>query len=210
MKILIIAVIVVLVVIVAVVAFIAVARRSLARMQHYQFAHDVLPTQLFADPASVIIPLIAPESANPGGRDFLLELWEAAGQTAGDGILVPPDGLDYSTDVFGHPNSTACLIRLPPPLKKPEAYFAAIVFDGPGLAVGTPRQLRYFVLEHHGEKNGSPKTLVGEWSPKGEGKLTYASHGSDTPPDLAAFVSRVRQIIETSGSQPKPFSDDVG
>src|SRR5436190_2198872 len=180
-----IAIIVVLVLVVAVVAFIIIARRGLARMQHYQFAHDVLPTQLFADPASVIVPLIAPDSSSPGGRELLLGLWEAAGQTSRDGIVVRSDGLDYTTDIFGHPNSTACLIQLPPPLKKPEAYFAAIVFDGPGLAVGTPRQLRYFVLEYHGEKNGAPKTLVGEWSPKEDGKLQYSGHGSDTPPDMA-------------------------
>jgi hypothetical protein len=201
-----IAIILVLVLVLAVVIFIIIARRGLARMQHYQFAHDVLPTQLFADPASVIIPLIAPDSTSPGGRDSLLALWEAAGQTSGDGIVVPPDGLDYTTDVFGHPNSTACLIQLPQPLKKPEAYFAAIVFDGPGLAVGTPRQLRYFILEHHGDKNGTPKTLVGEWSLKDNGKLKYSDHGSDTPPDMAAFTSRVREIIETSGSMPQPLS----
>src|SRR5438477_463763 len=104
-----IAIIVILVLVVAVVAFIMIARRGLARMQHYQFAHEVLPTQLFADPASVIIPLVSPASGSPGGRDFLLQLWEATGQTAGDGIVVPPDGLDYATEVFGNPNSTACL-----------------------------------------------------------------------------------------------------
>lgn len=191
--------------VVAVVAFIIIARRGMARMQHYQFAHDVLPTQLFADPESVIMPLIAPDSTDPGGRDLLLALWEAAGETSRDGIVVLPDGLDYSADVFGHPNSTAFLIQLPPPLKKPEAFFAAIVFDGPGLAVGNLRQLRYFVLEYHGEKNGVPKTLVGEWSLKND-KLKYSPHGSDTPPDLTAFTSRVREIIETSGSQPKPLS----
>lgn len=201
-----IALIVVLVLVVLVVAFIIVARRGLARMQHYSFAHDVLPTQLFAAPTSVIIPLIAPETTKPGGRNLLLTLWEAAGQCSQDGIVVPPDGLDYTTDVFGHPNSTACLIQLPPPLKKPEAYFAAIIFDGPGLAVGAPRQLRYFVLEHHGDNNGAPKTLIGEWTPKGDNKLKYSEHGSGTPPDLAAFTNKVRQIIETSGSMPQPLT----
>ena len=62
-----IALIIVLVLVVAVVAFIIIARRGLARMQHYQFAHDLLPTQFFADPSSVVIPLIAPDSTSPGG-----------------------------------------------------------------------------------------------------------------------------------------------
>ncbi len=50
-----IAIIVIFVLVVAVIAFIIIARRGLARMQHYRFAHHVLPTQLFADPASVAI-----------------------------------------------------------------------------------------------------------------------------------------------------------
>ncbi len=202
-----IAIIVAVVLVVAFVAFLLLARRGLAWMRHYQFAHEVLPRQLFADPATVIIPLIAPASSSRGGRDFLLHLWAAAGGSPEDGVgdVVPPEGLDYTTDVFGHPNSTVCLIHLPKPSRKPEAYFAAIVFDGPGLAAGTPRQLRYFVLEHHGDDHGTPKTLLGEWTPGANGKLDYAEHGAGTPPDLAAFTSRVREIIETSGSQPEPF-----
>jgi len=203
-----IAIVVFLVLVVAVVAFLIIARRGLAWLQNYHFAHEVLPTHLFADPASVIIPLIAPESSGLGGRDFLLQLWKESGEPSDDGSIVLPEGLDYTTDVFGHPNSTACLIQFPKPSKKPEAYFAAIVFDGPGLAAGTPRQLRYFVLEHQGEKNGTPKTLLAEWLPAGGGKLKYEEHGAGTPPDMAAFTSRVRQIIETSGSQPKPFADE--
>jgi hypothetical protein len=191
-----IALIILLGLVVLVIAFIFVARRGLARMQHYQFAHDLLPSELFANPASVILPLIAPDSATPGGRDMLLALWEEAGRRSGDGIVVPPDGLDYTTDVFGHPNATACLIQLPPPLKKPEAYFAAIIFDGPGLAVGAPRQLRYLVLEHHGDNNGTPRTLVGEWSAKDNGKLTYSEHGTGIAPDMTSFAARVREIVE--------------
>ena len=188
---------------VAVIGLFIVVRRNLPRMHHYQFAHVALPTQVFASPDAVILPLLSPDRATPGGREALLPLWEEVGQaTAAE--FVPAEGLEYSIEILGHPNSTAIFIRLPQPLKKPEAYFAAIVFDGPGLALGQPRQLRYFVLEYHGEVNGSPKTLLGEWSPKANGALQYAEHGSTTPPELAAFTSRVRQIIDVDGKTPRP------
>lgn len=187
------ALVVILVLVISLVALILIVSRSVARMQHYQFAHNLLPNELFRDPDSVLMSLIG-----PNGRDFLLHLWEVAGETYGDGRVVTPDGLALTHEVFGHPNSTACFVHLPKPLKKPEAYFAAIVFDGPGWAVGTPRQLRYFVLEYHGEQNGIPRTLLGEWIRKGEGKLRYADHGSDTPPNVEAFVKRLGEIIESS------------
>jgi len=139
-------------------------------------------------------------------------VWASAasdGEPSEDDPVVPPEGLDYTMDVFGHPNSTVCLIQLPKPSKKPEAHFAAIVFDGPGLAAGAPRQLRYFVLEHDGARDGKPVTMLGEWIPTDNGKLKRLEHGAGTPPELGAFTDRVRQIIETSGSQPKPFHDEI-
>jgi hypothetical protein len=167
---------------------VAVAR--LPRMHHWTFAHQLLPTQLFADPTSVLDLLISPTGASEEGRRFLLQLWDQAGTG------VPPDGLAYSTEVLGHPNSTAFYIELPAPVKKPEAYFAAIVFDGPGLAAGNLRSLRYFVLEFHGFRDGSPKTLLGEWQDKGQGSLAYADHGAGTAPTKDAFLARVQEIVE--------------
>lgn len=191
--------------IVGLIADIVIARGGSQRMQHYAFAHVVLPYELFLSTDSIIFPLIKLDSSqNPDGRDFLVSLWDLAGKPAGYGV-VPPDGLDYTIEVFSHPNSTAFLIQLPMPMKKPEAYFAAIVCDLPGLATGKPRQLRYFVLEYHGEKNGAPKTLLGEWMRARNGGLKYAAHGSNTPPDMASFQRKVQEIIAASDSMPEPF-----
>src|SRR6187455_2306987 len=95
-------------VIVVIVALFIFFRRRMPRMQHYAFAHEVLPSRLFANPESVIIPLIAPQSFSPGGRELLLALWNEAGEASTDPTLLSPDGLDYTSDVFDHPNSTAC------------------------------------------------------------------------------------------------------
>lgn len=178
-----------------------------ARMQHYIFAHQFLPSQMFADPLAVLTPMISPTGFSPEGREHLLRLWEAAGEGFAAKDLVAPDELTYSMEVLGHPNSTAYFITLPPPVKKTEAHFALMVFDGPGLCCDAVRHLRYFVLEHYGNKDGAPKTQLTEWVPKEDGSLKHVDHGTGPLPDKDAFMASVQDIIEKSGSQPKPASE---
>lgn len=172
------------------------------RMQHYNFAHRLLPQEMFNGPADVLVPMLSAKGFSEEGREHLLGFWEAAGERIPPKNLVPADSLTYSMEVLGHPNSTAYLITLPPPLKKMEAYFALLVFDGPGLVCDKFRHLRYFVLEHRGLKNGVASASIGEWKPKPDGSLEYTDHGCGLPPDKQAFMSKVQQIIQTSGSQP--------
>ena len=178
-----------------------------ARMQHYVFAHQLLPSQMFAEPVAILAPMVSPTGFSPEGREHLLRFWEAAGEGHTDKDLVSPDDLTYSMEVLGHPNSTAFFVTLPPPVKKTEAHFALIVFDAPGLCCGAVRHLRYFVLEHYGQKNGIPKTQLSEWTPKEDGSLKHVDHGTGTPPAKELLMEKVQQIIETSGSQPKAGSE---
>jgi hypothetical protein len=178
-----------------------------ARMQHYVFAHQLLPSKMFADPLMVLVPMVSPAGFSSVGREHLLSFWEAAGEGHSDKDLVSPEELTYSMEVLGHPNSTAFFVTLPRPVKKTEAHFALMVFDAPGLCVGTVRHLRYFVLEHHGRKDGTPKTQLSEWTPKQGESLKFVDHGTGTPPDKASFMSKVQQIIQASGSQPKAASE---
>ena len=178
-----------------------------ARMQHYIFAHQLLPSQMFAEPTSVLAPMVSSTGFSADGREHLLKFWEAAGEGQSGNDLVNSDSLTYSMEVLGHPNSTAFLITLPPPQKKTEAHFALLVFDAPGLCCDAVRHLRYFVLEHYGEKNGTIKTNLGEWTAKDGGDLKYVDHGTGTAPDKLAFMTRVQEIIEASGSQPKAASE---
>jgi hypothetical protein len=178
-----------------------------ARMQHYVFAHQLLPSQMFAEPVAVLVPMVSATGFSPEGREHLLRFWEAAGEGRTGKDLVSPDALTYSMEVLGHPNSTAFFVTLPPPEKTTEAHFALMVFDAPGLCFDAVRHLRYFVLEHYGQKNGIPRTQLSEWTPKEDGSLKHVDHGTDTPPDKASFMAKVQQIIELSGSQPKTASE---
>ena len=92
-------------------------------------------------------------------------------------------------------------------VKKTEAYFALMVFDASGLCYDAVLHLRYFVLEHYGQKNGKPKTQLSEWTPKEDGSLKHVDHGTGTPPEKASLMARVQEIIEQSGSQPKAASE---
>jgi hypothetical protein len=178
-----------------------------ARMQPYVFAHQLLPSQMFAEPVAVLAPMVSPTGFSPEGREHLLRFWEAAGEGHTDKDLVPADELTYSMEVLGHPNSTAFFITLPAPIKKTEAHFVLMVFDAPGLCLDAVRHLRYFVLENYGQKNGTPKTQLSEWAPNEDGSLKHIDHGTGTPPDKASFLARVQEIIEVSGSQPQAVGE---
>jgi hypothetical protein len=172
-----------------------------ARMQHYVFAHQLLPSTLFANPNPLLVPLVSEQGSSRAGRDHLLKIWQAAAEGLPEQDHVSGESLAYSMEVLGHPNSTAFFIQLPKPERKTEAHFVLIVFDAPGLCVGKLRQLRYFVLEHYGEADGAAKTNLGEWVKKGDG-LKFANHGKGPPPDKAAFLAAVQNVVKESGSQP--------
>ena len=171
-------------------------------MQHYVFAHQLLPKQMFAEPFAVLAPMIDEKGFSKQGRDHLIQFWEAAGEGFSGKHLVPSDALTYRMVLTPHPNTTMFLVELPPPVKKPEAYYVAMVFNAPGLACNKLRHLRYFTLEYHGIKNGTPMTVVSEWKPKDDGELDYEDHGAGPAPDKKEFLKRVQKIVKQSGSQP--------
>lgn len=81
-------------------------------------------------------------------------------------------------------------MTLPMPRESTEAWLAAIVGAAPDAAY-----LRYFLWEQSDSSDGSPRTVLSEWS--GSGHLNYG----DGPPftrdlanDCAALVARVVQI----------------
>ena len=178
-----------------------------ARMQLYIFAHQLLPSQMFADPSAVLVPMVSPEGYSDEGRAHLLRLWDAAGEGQSGKDLVSSESLTYLMVVLGHPNSTAFLVTLPPPEKTTEAIFALMVFDAPGLCCNAVRHLRYFVLEYYGQKDGITKTQLSEWTPKEGGGLKHVDHGKGVEADGRAFMAKVQEIIEASGSQPQAASE---
>jgi hypothetical protein len=170
------------------------------RLQHYFFAHRLLPQTIFADPVAVSMPLIitATDRAKPDGVELLETLWQQAHLDPVNEPALPWDATRYEVTCLSHPNNMVIVIPLPAPEHKAEAYFAAIVIDSPGMAAGRIRQLRYFVLELSAFRGGQPKTFLAEWSlkdPDDMSELDYQIHFEDVPPTIPAFLEKIETLL---------------
>jgi hypothetical protein len=174
--------------------------RSQPRMQHYMFAHDVVPQAIFNDPIGCLPLLLSNGRSSAKQSELLTTWWQQAKQSAPFAAEIPVEEISFRTEVLGHPNATAFIIEMPPPEKKREAAAIIVVADGPGLAVGKMRHLRYFALEF----DGSGRASIGEWFQKSPGKLSYREHGGGHSVDVDAFVKAVHRIVEVDGSMPAP------
>jgi hypothetical protein len=166
------------------------------RIQHYVFAHKLLPQTFFENPVGVVMPLIisATDRSKPDAAELLKALWQDSNVEAG-AQPIEWDPSAFEVTVLSHPNNTVAVIPLPPPLHKAEAHYVAMVFDGPGMAAGNIRQLRYFALEHSG--GDVPKTFLSEWSP-GDDELKYEIHFEDVEPTVAAFLEKIESLLPAS------------
>lgn len=142
------------------------------RAVHDRFAHQELRRQVFDDPAGVVGTL-----QGPGGRAYLLALWETTCRAAGvDPSAAPPAGLESETTQVG-PYSAA-VVTMPAARAGGEAAFVGIVLRSyvrqDGAVVDRSPLVLYYALERAGEAGGttpSAGTLC-EW--QGGDRVTYA------------------------------------
>lgn len=167
------------------------------RIQHYVFAHKLLPRTLFDDPVGVVMPLVvtATDRSKPEGVELLRALWNEADVEREPHPVIEWDPSGYKVTCLSHPNNMVIVIPLPEPLHKAEAYYAVMVVDSPGMAVGHIRQLRYFVLEHLGMRGGLHKTYLSEWSPKGPEELEYKIHFENVQPTVPEVLSKIESLL---------------
>jgi hypothetical protein len=174
--------------------------RSQPRMQHYMFAHVVAPRAILADPVACLPQLLSDGRTVATKNNLLAEWWTEAKQSAPLGTDIPLKQMRYRTEVLGHPNATAFVIEMPPVAKPKEAVAIAVVADGPGLAAGKPRLVRYFALEASSNDNA----LIGEWVQKAPGKLSYRVHEKNCERNVDAFLQSLQGIVQADGSMPTP------
>jgi hypothetical protein len=187
--------------IVAVLALAAVFfLRNQPRMQHYMFAHDVVPRAVLADPVSFLPHLLSNGRTKATESQLLVRWWAEAKQSAPLSAEIPLEEMQYRTEVLGHPNATAFVIEMPQVAKSREAVAIAVVADGPGLAVGEPRLTRYFTLEAGGNGDAS----ISEWVQKTPGKLQYHQHVKGCGRGVEAFLLALQDLVQSDGSMPTP------
>lgn len=148
------------------------------REQHYVFAHRLLPDRVFADPEG-----FATIMRQPDARDWLVRLWERAGDEA-RGSNRPPlaaDGLDVVID------NDRVVVTMPPPEAPIEAYAATVV--------RRDARWRYLVLERLGGP-WDARAVLCEWLPNdmhlNHSLMTAGTR--DAPPRLNEFLALVENL----------------
>ncbi|GAB4215388.1 MAG: hypothetical protein OHK0022_55240 [Roseiflexaceae bacterium] len=156
------------------------------RIQHYSFAHRLLPALAWQDPERLREAL-----SGAGCQQLLLRIWRDIGSKLPQRERIEPHGL--AAELRSHGAFQIVLITLPPPVAITETYFVAYVF-GPHPGAAMP--VRYFTLEesfsfiaHHS------RTVLGEWTPDN----SHHNLGDGPEPELDAFYSRICQEIEGLG-----------
>jgi hypothetical protein len=164
------------------------------------FAHVVVPRAILADPVACLPQLLSNGHSVATKNDLLADWWAEAKQSAPLGADIPLKQMRYNTEVLGHPNATVFVIEMPPVAKPKEAVAIAVVADGPGLAAGKPRLVRYFALE----ASRNSEALIGEWVQKAPGKLHYRVHEKGCERNVDTFLQSLQSIVQADGSMPTP------
>lgn len=142
-------------------------------MQHYVFAHRILPALFLEDPQGF---------ARAIERDgtLLRRLWARSGpwwkRFLGAGRIGHrkrglPDG------------ATVLVVTLPPPRMMTEAHFVGL------LIAPAQDEAAFFTLERHDGSDGRVSTVLGGWSAKG-----HANYGDGPAPTVDAFVDAIGRL----------------
>lgn len=154
------------------------------RIQHYMFAHRVIPQLFFGDPARFF------EVFSREADHFLHHFWDRLGeQIAQPEGHVDPAGLHGEVRALDNDVEVA-LITLPEPAAVAEAYFAAAVYrpqpGGADLA-------RYFTLEYGITiPEGKPRTVFCGWTADGN----HFNMGDGPAADPDAFLAVVQAKLD--------------
>ena len=160
-------------------------------MQHYLFAHVLLPGELFAEPGLFLETLLSPTGRRPEGARFLTQVWAEAGVQATDRVTVSAEGLDYSSELLGTPRAMVYLVRLPTPQRIAEAHFVAVVFDSIAYMAEEDAAPRYFTLECSKPETA---TVLGEWRVT-RGEREYIEHGPGPQAEPHAFLAALTRVL---------------
>jgi hypothetical protein len=163
------------------------------RVQHYLFAHRVLPGLVWEGDALLGI------LANPENQDFLTGLWESipadpsfAEMAAAIGPpqnerateVVPSDGLGYAAHWLGDEH-LAFLVTLPPPAFPPEAHHVVLL---------TSPSIRYLTVERTADRGAGPGAILGEWTDEG----VHRSFGVTLAPGPEETLRAVCQLLHVA------------
>ncbi len=157
---------------------------------HYCFAHVVLRGFAHFEPWAVMASLQGPEA--PG---YLESTWSYAGRHLPVVQRETPEGL--TARVRAIDAGLLAVVRMPPPSRPTEAYFAAVA-----VGYATPVEpsleriawVRYFTLERGVDLFGNGAVpILGEWLGLEDG--AHLNHGPAAGTDEASFERRILEML---------------
>lgn len=171
------------------------AGRASIRNHHYVFAHVAL-RQLFFDKPEGFLGVLS----SPRAPQLLKDLWLEVGKRvsdAGEGAILPPDGLFATVGALG-PRPCA-VVTLPKPEGITEAFMVAAVvnasIEGEGedaklVPIGDPPAF-YYTLEKGMSDPGKTRTVLCSWNAED----SHANYGDGPAPEPRAFLGAVEKLI---------------
>jgi hypothetical protein len=126
------------------------------------------------------------------GSTFLEYFWNECGKHLAEEQRLEPEGLGCNIYPLDDDIVAAC-ITLPQPTEMPEAYFAAFVHrpasEDP---LDSKRSFtRYFTLEYGQRIDGSPRTVLCEWTADG----SHLNYGDGPPPQMDLFINSIESLL---------------
>jgi hypothetical protein len=129
--------------------------------QLYQYAHEALHTLFFHQTKDFLFYI------DRDGNDFLKFWWEHIAANFPEEERRSPAGLDHEIYKLDD-GRTVFLIELPTPRAEPEPYYMAMVSLPVKRSLLSWQNLpRIFALEYKLDKNGTPGTVIAEWTYRG-------------------------------------------
>lgn len=160
---------------------------GMPRQQHYLFAHKILPQIVYQNPQKALGLLTSTEA-----RPLLLRLWERLGEDLPEKERLPAMGLGCHSRVL-EDGRIVVVVRMPPPERMTEAHFVGFLFT-PGEKMlfffQKPPTASCFTLEHSFQLDGTPRTVLGGWTPEG----AHFNMGDGPPADLNNFVATLLSL----------------
>jgi len=148
------------------------------REHHYVFAHYTLRAACTHDPAWFFATIGSAER-----QKFVAWLWDTTAKRVGRPVA-ELDPADLAVTTGKLKDNPVIVFTMPPAEAVGEAHLVALVLTGLATASAErPAGVLCFTLEHGTTLDGSPRTVLCEWTPQGHRNL-----GDGPPATVQAFL----------------------
>jgi hypothetical protein len=176
---------------------VSMSQSGAKRIQHYMFAHRVIPQLFYGDPAKFF------DIFSRDADRFVSFYWDKLGEQ-----ITQPEGRVDGAGLRGEVRTLAgdiqlALITMPAPAAVAEAYFTAAAYrpqaEGASLA-------RYFTLEYGiNIPDGNPRTVFCGWTAEG----AHFNMGDGPAADPELFIDVVQARLDTMIGPDVPSAPSV-